>query len=281
VRADRGQIEQAVTSLAVNAVEAMPGGGRLCIRLSRRVFDKAEARERELERPGAYALLTVEDEGCGMDEATRSRVFEPFFTTKGPGRGTGLGLSTLYGIAKRNSGSVTFRSERGRGSVFRVHLPLVERPEPAAAAPSSHRPELPIGNETVLLAEDEPGVRAVAKELLQLQGYRVLEASNGVDALELEARHPGPIHLLLTDVVMPRMGGRELAERFTTRRPGARLLFVSGYTDDRALRDSVRYRDIAFLQKPYTLEALARGVRDALDGTPGPQPALGRPRAQE
>ena len=270
VRADRGQIEQAVLSLAVNAIEAMPQGGTLRLALARHTLDETGARERDLERPGVYAVLEVEDEGCGMDEATRGRVFEPFFTTKGPGRGTGLGLSTLYGIAKRNAGSVTFRSEPGKGSLFRVHLPSIEVPVPAADADAVPGGDLPSGTETVLLVEDEPGVRGVAKELLELQGYRVLEAANGVDALELEARHRGPIHLLLTDVVMPRMGGRELAERFELRRPNARLLLVSGYTDDAALRESVRHRDTPFLHKPYALEALARAVREALDRRPAP-----------
>jgi two-component system, cell cycle sensor histidine kinase and response regulator CckA len=283
VRADRGQVEQAVLSLVVNAIESMPRGGTLRVRLARRVLDDQGAREQDLERAGGYAVLEVEDEGCGMDEATRSHVFEPFFTTKGAGRGTGLGLSTLYGIAKRNAGSVTFRSELGQGSVFVVHLPLIEVPERAPRSDARPGPDLPVGTETVLLAEDEPGVRAIARELLELQGYRILEAANGIDALEIEARHPGPIHLLLTDVVMPRMGGRELAERFAARRPGARLLFASGYTDDEALRDSIRSRTLAFLQKPYTLEALAMAVREALDRLPetGEQSPLGRagPRA--
>ena len=267
VRADRGQIEQAVMSLVVNAIEAMEGGGTLRVGLSRLVLDEVRARERDLERPGGYAMLEVADTGCGMDAATRSRVFEPFFTTKGTGKGTGLGLSTLYGIAKRIGGSVTFRSEPGLGSTFTVHLPLLDHSESLERAPSESRTshDLPMGTETVLLAEDEPGVRAVAKELLELQGYRVLEAANGIDALEIESRHVGPIDLLLTDVVMPRMGGRELAERFAARRPEARHLFVSGFTDDAALKDSVRSRDVAFLQKPYTLEGLAHAVRRVLD----------------
>ena len=268
VRADRGQIEQAVLSLVVNAIEAMPDGGTLRVGLTRCALDEVGSRERDLDRPGLYAVLEVEDDGCGMDEATRGRVFEPFFTTKGAGRGSGLGLSTLYGIAKRNAGSVTLWSEAGRGSRFRVHLPMIERPEEAPRIESAPSLDLPRGTETVLLAEDEPAVRGVAKELLELQGYLVLEAANGADALELEARHKGPIHLLLTDVVMPRMGGRELAERFASRRPEARLLFVSGYTDDAALRESLRHRDTPFLQKPYALETLARAVREALDRRP-------------
>jgi len=281
VRADRGQIEQAVMSLVVNAVEAMAGRGTLQVRLTRLALDEEGARERELGRPGTYMLLEVEDTGCGMDEATRGRVFEPFFTTKDPGTGAGLGLSSLYGIAKRNGGSVTFRSEPGLGSTFRMHLPILEVAEPAgrAAHPTAPEPratpELPVGTETVLVTEDEPGVRAVAKELLELQGYRVLEAANGVDALEVEARHAGPIDLLLTDVVMPRMGGRELAERISMRRPEAKVLFVSGFTDDAALKDSVRSRDLAFLQKPYTLESLARAVRQVLDRAQDPRTPLG------
>jgi CheY-like chemotaxis protein len=216
--------------------------------------------------------LAVSDAGRGMDEALLERIFEPFFTTKGPGKGTGLGLSTVYGIAHQNGGAVSVDSHLGQGSTFTVHLPLKE-PVPAPHAPAAVPDLRARGGETVLLVEDEPGVRAIGKDLLEFHGYKVLEAENGVRALEVEARHKGPIHLLLTDVVMPLMGGRELAERLSSRRPETRILFVSGFTDDTVVRHGVLDEGVAFLQKPFTLESLSRTVRQVLEGQPVPAPS--------
>ena len=264
VRCDRGQLEQVVLNLAVNARDAMPHGGRLRIAVETAEVDEAAARELNLDRAGTYGVLRVEDTGVGMEPKTLERVFEPFFTTKGPGKGTGLGLSTVYGIARQNRGSVSVKSEPGKGSTFYVHFPLHDAaPAPPVPAP---QPDLRArGGETVLLVEDEPGVRSIGKDLLEFHGYTVLEAENGVRALEVEGRHRGPIHLLLTDVVMPLMGGRELAERLSARRPDTRVLFVSGFTDDTVVRHGVLDEGVAFLQKPFTLESLARIVREVLD----------------
>ncbi|HTK68240.1 MAG TPA: PAS domain-containing protein [Candidatus Eisenbacteria bacterium] len=267
VRCDRGQIEQVIMNLAVNARDAMPHGGRLRIAVATSEVGEPEARELNLDRPGRYCVLRVEDTGAGMETKTLERIFEPFFTTKGPGKGTGLGLSTVYGVARQNGGGVSVRSEPGRGSTFTVHLPLKEpatQPAPPPIAPNLRAR----GGETVLLVEDEPGVRSIGKDLLEFHGYKVLEAENGVRALEVEARHKGPIHLLLTDVVMPLMGGRELAERLSTRRPETRILFVSGFTDDTVVRHGVLDEGVAFLQKPFTLESLSQTVRQVLDGQP-------------
>ncbi|HZV91114.1 MAG TPA: PAS domain-containing protein [Candidatus Nitrosocosmicus sp.] len=267
VRCDRGQLEQVIMNLAVNARDAMPNGGRLRIAVETSDVGEAEARDLDLDGPGRYCVLRVEDTGVGMSTKTLERIFEPFFTTKGPGRGTGLGLSTVYGVARQNGGSVSVRSEPGSGSTFTVHLPLKEpavQPAPPATAPDLRAR----GGETVLLVEDEAGVRSIGKDLLEFHGYKVLEAENGVRALEVEARHKGPIHLLLTDVVMPLMGGRELAERLSSRRPETRILFVSGFTDDTVVRHGVLDEGVAFLQKPFTLESLSQTVRRVLDGQP-------------
>ncbi len=276
VRCDRGQLEQVLMNLAVNARDAMPQGGRLRIAVETARVDEALASELSLDAPGSYCALCVEDTGTGMDPQTLERIFEPFFTTKGPGKGTGLGLSTVYGIARQNSGAVTVRSEPGRGSTFTVHLPMREDAPAPQVEPAG--PDLSArGGETVLLVEDEPGVRAIGKDLLEFHGYKVIEAENGVRALEVEARHRGPIHLLLTDVVMPLMGGRELAERLSARRPDTRILFVSGFTDDTVVRHGVLDEGVAFLQKPFSLESLSRTVRLVLDGGPVPQPPAQQP----
>jgi CheY-like chemotaxis protein len=207
-------------------------------------------------------MLAVADTGCGMDRATLARVFEPFFTTKPVGKGTGLGLATVYGIVKQTNGSVFAYSEVGIGTTFKVYLPCTSDARPGLEA--TPPPAALGGRETVLLVEDEESVRALTRRVLQAKGYEVLEASNGAEALALVARHAGPLHLLVTDVVMPRMSGRELATRLGDVRPGVKVLYVSGYTDDAVVRHGVLEAGAMFLQKPFSPDALARKVRDVL-----------------
>jgi len=263
VKADPGQIEQVIVNLAVNARDAMPRGGRLEMEIGCLDLDEATAERLGGAAPGPYAMLAVKDSGIGMDAQTRSRIFEPFFTTKEVGQGTGLGLATVYGIVQQHQGCIDVESEPGKGTTFRVYLPATtESPAPTTA----ERPAgLPGGSETVLLVEDEHEVRALARDILQQAGYTVLEAANGVEAIEIGRGYARPIDLLVTDVIMPHMSGPELAERLMLLRPGMRALYMSGYTDDalapRALLDS----DRVLLQKPFTPESLAFRVREALD----------------
>jgi PAS domain S-box-containing protein len=275
VRADRGQIEQVIMNLAVNARDAMVGGGVLTIEVAPVELDGAS--EGDPGRGGSHVQVRVSDTGCGMDAATRARIFEPFFTTKEQGKGTGLGLSTVYGIVEQSRGQIEVESEPGAGTTFRVVWPRVEETGGTAAAPSTG-PTVVTGSETVLLVEDEVALRAMAREALQQQGYEVLEAGNGVDALAVADARPGPIHLLVTDVVMPRMGGGELAQRLLAARPGLRVLFMSGYTDDAVVRQGVSEAASAFLQKPFTLGTFARKVRETLDPAATPAPRSEPPR---
>ena len=248
VKADPGQLEQIIINLAVNARDAMPGGGRLTIEAANMVVEA---------RPGRYVMLAVSDTGIGMDEQTKARVFEPFFTTKETGKGTGLGLATVYGIVKQAGGFITVDSEPGRGTTFKVYLPRVDEPvAPAIARPAPAEPRR--GTETVLVAEDAPSVRLVTRQVLERYGYTVLEAPTGDIALRLAAKHHGPIHLLLTDVVMPGLSGRQLAGQLSLLRSEMKVLYVSGYAD--AVEPVA-----AYLQKPFAPEALARRVRDVLD----------------
>jgi CheY-like chemotaxis protein len=263
VRADAGQVEQVLMNLAVNARDAMPQGGTLTIETGSAELSAADLRAYPGQRPGRYAVLTVRDTGVGMDETTLARAFEPFFTTKGE-KGTGLGLATAYGIIHRSGGHIEAASEPGRGTTFRIYLPQAEGPAAAgpAVAPSG---ELPHGRETVLLAEDEESVRALARHVLRECGYTVLEAADGEEALRVAGAHAGPIDLLATDVVMPRLGGRELAERLLPQRPGTRLLYLSGYAHDTLLYKDVAAGAVAFLQKPFMPRDLAHTVREVLD----------------
>ena len=264
VKADPGRIEQALLNLAVNARDAMPEGGTLTISTSVVELDEIYSRQHVGSRPGRYVMLAVSDTGCGMDPETRTRVFEPFFTTKEVGKGTGLGLSMVYGIVKQSGGYIWVYSELGLGTSFKIYLPALQAvPEEIHARPVT---SAPTGTETVLLVEDEDGVRELIEELLAGQGYTVMAASCGADALQMSELFEGEIQILVTDVVMPNMSGHELAMRLTARRPGLRVLYLSGYTDDAIAHHGVIELDAAFLQKPFTRAALATKIRDVLAG---------------
>jgi PAS domain S-box-containing protein len=264
VRADPGQIEQVILNLAVNSRDAMPSGGRLTIETANVVLDEAYAREHAAAAPGPYVMLAVSDTGVGMDADVRAHIFEPFFTTKEQGKGTGLGLATVYGIIKQSGGYVWVYSEPGRGAAFKIYLPHVDGP---VEAPDATPPERPAagGRETVLLAEDDPSVREIVAEVLAQKGYRVLRAPDGQTALEMARGQPGELHLLVTDLVMPGMTGRELAEVLRAERPGLRVLYMSGYTDDAVVRHGVLEEGMPYLQKPFPPRALASKVREVLD----------------
>ena len=247
----------------------MPQGGKLTIETANVDLDASYAHEHFPVRPGPYVMLAVGDTGTGMDEATQAHLFEPFFTTKEKGKGTGLGLATVYGIVKQSGGYVWVYTELGHGTTFKVYLPRVM--ESPAPRPSEGRQAPTIGgSETVLIAEDEAAVRAVARQALERQGYTVLEASSAHAALDLAQRHSGPLHLLLTDVVMPGMSGRTLAVRLLELRPELRVIYMSGYTDEAITRHGMLKPGLTYVQKPFTPDALARKVREVLDGeTPG------------
>ena len=264
IKADPGQIGQVLMNLSVNARDAMPRCGKLTIETSNIYIDEEYARRHVSVAPGWYVMLAVSDTGCGMDDATQKRIFEPFFTTKEVGKGTGLGLSTVYGIVKQSGGNIWVYSEEGRGTTFKVYLPRTDKVVEKLEASSSHD-DTPCGTETVLLVEDEEIVRDMTHEILRMSGYHVLESSHGSEALDVCEKHPGPIHLMLTDVVMPHMSGRELAERLMPLRPEMRVLYMSGYTDDAIVHHGVLDEGMAFIEKPFTPNALARKVRESLD----------------
>ncbi len=268
VHADPGQLEQVLLNLVVNARDAMPSGGRVTIETTRVTLHDELVERRHRLPAGDYACLVVTDSGAGMDEATQAHLFEPFFTTKEVGKGTGLGLATVYGIVKQSGGYIWVYSEPGRGTIVKVYLPRV----PGAAEPAAPPPEQPAlrgGRETVLLVEDAPPVRTLARRSLEARGYAVLEAPDGPSAVSLCAAHAGTIDLLVTDVVMPGMSGRELAERLAPLRPEMKVLYTSGYTDDAMVRQGVLNAGVAFLQKPFVPDTLARKVREVLDGEQG------------
>lgn len=262
-RADSGQIEQVIMNLVVNAKDAMPEGGRITIQTANAELDESYRREHTYILPGAYVMLSVSDNGCGMDKETQSRIFEPFFTTKEKGKGTGLGLSTVYGIVKQSGGYIFAESSVGRGTTFRIYLPKVEGAEEtkgkSLAAPADLR-----GWETVLLVEDEESVRQLVRETLEQRGYHVIEAKSGEEALQAAADGAKPIHLLITDIVMPGISGKDLATQLLASRPGTRVLFLSGYTEDALVPEGALDSGKAFLQKPFTLQHLARKVRELL-----------------
>ena len=262
VRADRGQIEQVLTNLAVNARDAMPLGGTLCFETSNVTLDPEFAPAGDDVPPGDYVLLSVSDTGTGMTDEVKARVFEPFFTTKEPGKGTGLGLATCYGIVKQNGGHIAVYSELGLGTTFRIYLPMVA--DESTRDSARPRGDLPRGDEVILLVEDEDSVRKITSRILAGLGYQVLQARDGNEALEIAGNSNG-IDLLLTDVVMPRMGGRELAETALAMKPGLKVLFSTGYTDDMVLHHKLIERGVKLILKPFTRESLARKIREVLD----------------
>ncbi|MFN7915370.1 MAG: PAS domain S-box protein [Vicinamibacterales bacterium] len=262
ITVDRGHLGQVLMNLAVNARDAMPKGGRLTIETTR-VSRRDEDWSHPDMPPGDYVVIVITDTGHGMAAEVQSRIFEPFFTTKGPGQGTGLGLAVVHGIIKQSGGSVKVYSEVGVGTCFKLYFPLVAGD--AGAKAKGQSVDVPRGSETVLLAEDEDGVRALAMMALQRQGYTVLAASGGEEALRIAAEHAGRISLLVTDVVMPHMDGRELASHLQASDPSLKVLFLSGYTDDAVVRHGILHQSVAYLQKPYSLVALARKVREVLD----------------
>ncbi|HEV7839200.1 MAG TPA: response regulator [Gemmatimonadaceae bacterium] len=268
VMIDPGQLEQVILNLVVNARDAMPTGGKLTLATESVEMDAEFARDHWPARPGSFALLAVTDTGIGMDEDTQGRIFEPFYTTKGPGKGTGLGLATVYGIVKQSNGFIWVSSEPGKGTTFEIYIPLVDE---AVERSENAEPKPVGGRETVLLAEDAAAVRIAARQILERNGYTVLEAPTGREALILATRRDGPIDLLLTDMVMPEMSGRELAERFAQARPKSKVLFMSGYTDDAVLRHGGLPTGTTYLQKPFAPDTLARKVREVLDSARGPK----------
>jgi PAS domain S-box-containing protein len=264
VRADPGQLEQVILNLVVNARDAMPAGGRLTIETAGLAVDGPEIGRESPLQPGSYAMLAVSDTGEGMDAETRKRIFDPFFTTKEPGKGTGLGLATVYGIVNQSGGSIFVYSEPGHGTTFKVYLPQTDAVgELGPPEVDGHR-----GSETVLLVEDEDIVRRLVAQMLETQGYRVLAAGDPDHAVDLSAAHEGPIDLLITDVVMPNMSGRELAVRLHVDRPEMKILYISGYTDRAIVHHGVLAQGTVFLQKPFTGDDLARKVRAVLDDAP-------------
>jgi two-component system, cell cycle sensor histidine kinase and response regulator CckA len=264
VRADPGQLEQVIVNLAVNARDAMPDGGKLTIETTNTDLDESYARAHEPVRPGRYVMIAVSDTGIGMSDETKARIFEPFFTTKEQGKGTGLGLATVYGIVKQSDGYVWAYSEQGRGTTFKIYLPRVDE----SASPRERKarePARPRGNETILLVEDDEQVRDSTRKMLEFLGYRAIVADGGAQALELLDRHSGGLDLLVTDVVMPKLSGPKVVEELRRQRPGLKALYLSGYTDEGIVRHGVLQAGIPFLQKPFTLDALARKVREVLD----------------
>jgi signal transduction histidine kinase/sensor domain CHASE-containing protein/CheY-like chemotaxis protein len=274
VKADPGQVEQVLLNLVVNARDAMPDGGRLTIETSNVDLDRGYSAKHANAEPGPYVMLTVTDTGRGMSAETQSHIFEPFFTTKGPGKGTGLGLATVYGVVKQSGGYIWVYSEVGHGTTFKIYLPRVMS-EIERLAPETDTKNLAKGSETILFVEDEQSVRELVRGYLCDSGYTVLEAPDGTEALKVASAHDGTIHMLITDVVMPHLSGPELAAQIGALRPELKVLFVSGYTDDTVFRHGVLEGGVAYLQKPFNLKALAHKIREVLSG----QPVAAIPRA--
>jgi CheY-like chemotaxis protein len=265
VKADPSQIEQVIMNLAVNARDAMVDGGRLTIETANVTLDDNYGQQRHIAfTPGDYVMLAVTDTGTGMDEATKARLFEPFFTTKELGKGTGLGLATVYGIVKQSGGYVWVYSELGKGTAFKVYLPKVRGVTDVAKPDHAAKP-LATGTETILLVEDSESLRELNREMLTSLGYDVLSAENGASAIQIAESHKSVIHLVLTDVVMPGINGRELVDRLIGIRPDLKIMYMSGYTDDVILHRAILKPGIAFLQKPFSKEELAARIREVID----------------
>jgi two-component system, cell cycle sensor histidine kinase and response regulator CckA len=264
VKADRGQIEQVIVNLAVNARDAMPQGGKLTVETANVSLDEAFVQTHEGATAGPHVMLAVSDSGVGIDAETMAHIFELFFTTKERGMGTGLGLATVYGIVKQSSGSFWAYSEPGHGSAFKVYLPCSGEPVAQVGQGTKHS-KSPEGSETVLVVEDEESVRSLVCKTLATQGYNVLEADGPLEAATTIKCYAQPIRLLLTDVVMPQMSGKVLAERMAAQRPEIKVLYMSGYTDDAVVRHGILEANTFFLQKPFTSSTLAQKVRDVLD----------------
>jgi len=264
VKVDAGQMTQVIMNLALNARDAMPEGGKLTIETANGELDESYAQAHQDVKPGLYVVLSISDTGCGMDEKTKARMFEPFFTTKDTGKGTGLGLATVFGIVKQSAGHINAYSEPGKGTTFKVYLPIDVT---SAAANTNKKPQtlLPRGTETVMIVEDEEMMRNLTCRILESQGYTVLQAANGKEALQSYDRHQGQIHLVLTDVVMPELGGRQLYDRLRAAQHDLKVLFMSGYTDDAVIRHGVLEAETDFIEKPFTYAALANKVRAVLD----------------
>jgi two-component system cell cycle sensor histidine kinase/response regulator CckA len=264
ISADPGQVEQVLMNLVVNARDAMPQGGILTIETSNVELDESYAGRHLATKPGPYAQLAVSDNGGGMDEATQARLFEPFFTTKSAGRGTGLGLSTVFGIVKQSGGNLDVYSVPDRGTSVKVYRPRID--QPATVEGESSRRQVASGSETVLLVEDDEMVRHLVRETLVRAGYKVMDTSDPLEARRLSGTYRGQIHLLIADVVMPKVSGRELAEELHARRSAMKVLYMSGYTDNAIVNTGILHKDVAFLQKPFTPAALTEKVREVLEG---------------
>jgi two-component system, cell cycle sensor histidine kinase and response regulator CckA len=264
IQADPGQIDQVLINLVVNARDAMPRGGKLTIETANIELDQGYADMHVGVVPGSYVMLAVSDTGTGISEEARARIFEPFFTTKEKGKGTGLGLSTVYGIVKQSGGNIWVYSELEHGTTFKVYLPELTAPNQKTEEVTVEAP-MTAGSETILLVEDEDAVRGLARQILEQEGYSVLEASRGEEALSLCAAYEQPIQLLLTDVVMPEISGKEVGDRLRALHPETKVLFMSGYTDEAIVHHGVLDANVEFIQKPFTPAALARKVRHVID----------------
>jgi CheY-like chemotaxis protein len=264
ISADAGQLEQVLMNLAVNARDAMPQGGELLIETANVQCDASYSRTHAQVVPGDYVMVAITDSGCGMDEATQARIFEPFFTTKEPGKGTGLGLATVYGIVKQSGGHIWVYSQPGHGTTFKLYFPIAEVPQATREQRPSADGQLR-GNETVLLVEDDSALRALGRSVLQMYGYTVLEADGPAEAIRLSKTYAGPIDLLLTDVVMPQLNGKRLSELLMPDRPEMKVLFMSGYTDDAVIRQGIFEAGVNFIQKPFVPAALSAKIREVLD----------------
>jgi len=260
IQVDPGQLEQVIMNLAVNARDAMPNGGKLILETERCQLDESYVAERSEVMPGSYVVMAVTDTGSGMSKQTQEHIFEPFFTTKDPGKGTGLGLATVYGIVKQSRGHISVYSEVGLGTTFKIYLPTIEKSLSVATAESvapAHR-----GNETILLVEDEDALRSLAAESLRRLGYNVLPAADGVQALEIAEQHGGIIDVVITDMIMPRMGGLELVGKLRQTRPAVRIIFMSGYTEAATLDRARLEPDAVLLSKPFSIDTLASKIRE-------------------